>query len=149
MERITARRPWGEAFLPIRRDHIDSPPYEAPNWTAVKRLAVIEDILGDNYDLDQLRGLMTAEREGRLHIAPLKPGDSVYWLLEDEGEYYVTPPEKVDEVGFNGFFTKQLIDGPIDGNVNYIEWGELGESVFLSREEAEAALEKMKEENEP
>lgn len=107
----------------------------------------LPDILG-TFTLERLHELAQAETEGRLHIAPLKPGDSVYWLLEDEGEYYVTPPEKVDEVGFNGFFTKQLIDGPIDGNVNYIEWGELGESVFLSREEAEAALAMMKEDKE-
>ena len=32
------------------------------------RLAAIEDILGDEYDLDRLRELAEADREGRLEI---------------------------------------------------------------------------------
>lgn len=145
MERITARRPWGEAFLPIRRDHIDSPPYEAPNWPAVKRLAVIEDILGDNYDLDQLRGLMTAEREGRLFILQIKPGDCVYWLLEDD-DWYISDPEIVADVGTKGFYLSGVRDSDEPGdNPSFIPWDEIGKSVFLSHKEAEAALAKMKE----
>lgn len=34
------------------------------------RLAFIEDILGDNYDLDRLRDLVKADREGRIKIEP-------------------------------------------------------------------------------
>lgn len=145
MERITARRPWGEAFLPIRRDHIDSPPYEAPNWPAVKRLAVIEDILGDNYDLEQLRGLMTAEREGRLFILQIKPGDSVYWLLEDDG-WYISDPKIVADVGAKGFYTNGVLNlVNLSDNLDFTPWDEIGKTVFLSQEEAEAALAKMKE----
>ena len=33
---------------------------------AVDRLAAIEDILGDEYDLDRLRELAQADREGRV-----------------------------------------------------------------------------------
>ena len=32
------------------------------------RLAAIEDILGDEYDLERLRELAQADREGRVHI---------------------------------------------------------------------------------
>ena len=34
-------------------------------WEAVNRLAAIEDILGDEYDLDRLRELKQADDEGR------------------------------------------------------------------------------------
>ena len=34
----------------------------------VDRLATIEDILGDDYELDRLRELAQADREGRVHI---------------------------------------------------------------------------------
>ena len=34
----------------------------------VDRLGVIEDILGDDYDLERLRELVEADREGRCHI---------------------------------------------------------------------------------
>lgn len=44
-------------------------------WEAVNRLAAIEDILGDEYDLDRLRELAEADREGRCVVLPrLEPG---------------------------------------------------------------------------
>ena len=35
-------------------------------WEAVNRLAAIEDILGDEYDLDRLRELAQADKENRV-----------------------------------------------------------------------------------
>ena len=37
---------------------------------AIDRLATIEDILGDDYDLDRLRELIEADRDGRCFIPP-------------------------------------------------------------------------------
>ena len=45
--------------------------------TAISRLASIEDILGDEYDLEMLKKLAQADQEGRCVILPVKPGDSV------------------------------------------------------------------------
>lgn len=42
------------------------------------RLKKVEDILGDTYDLDHLRELMAAEREGRLLVLPCPIGTPVY-----------------------------------------------------------------------
>ena len=42
--------------------------------SAMGRLAAIEDILGDTYDLDSLRKLMEADREGRCVVLPCKEG---------------------------------------------------------------------------
>lgn len=50
----------------------------------VDRLGVIEDILGDNYDLDHLRELMEADRDGRCVVSPFKPGDQVWVVERDE-----------------------------------------------------------------
>lgn len=77
-------------------------------------------------------------------IVPLMPGDSVYWLLEDNG-WYVTDPEKVADVGTKGFYLGNM-DGSMCDWPSFVPWDELGKNVFRSREEAEAALEKMKEE---
>nr|DAJ24990.1 MAG TPA: hypothetical protein [Caudoviricetes sp.] len=38
--------------------------------SAVNRLAAIEDILGDDYDLDRLRELVEADRDGRCVVIP-------------------------------------------------------------------------------
>lgn len=40
--------------------------------TVVERLAVIEDILGDDYDLDRLRELVEADWDGRCVVLPTK-----------------------------------------------------------------------------
>ena len=42
--------------------------YASQHEAAIHRLASIEDILGDEYDLDRLRELVQADREGRAHI---------------------------------------------------------------------------------
>ena len=42
--------------------------YATEHETAIHRLAAIEDILGDEYDLDRLRELAQADREGRVEI---------------------------------------------------------------------------------
>lgn len=41
------------------------------------RLAPIEDILGDDYNLDRLRERTEADREGRCVVLPCKPGDTI------------------------------------------------------------------------
>lgn len=75
-------------------------------FEAVNRLGEIEDILGDDYDLDRLRELVQADREGRCVVLsePMSPmvqipGDTdVYcpncaqslsggWPLSDAGDY--------------------------------------------------------------
>ena len=104
----------------------------------VDRLAAIEDILGDTYDLDHLRELMEADKR------PLKPGDEVYWLLEDDG-WYVSDGEKVADVGTMGFYLGNL-DGSMCDHPSFIPWDDLGKNCFLSQEAAEAAMAKMKEE---
>ena len=44
------------------------------------RLKKIEDILGDEYDLDRLRELALADREGRCVVLPAGIGDTVYHI---------------------------------------------------------------------
>ena len=110
------------------------------------RLKMIEDILGDTYDLDHLRELVEDERNGRLFLTPVNPGDSVYWLLEDDG-WYISDPEIVADVGTKGFYLSGVRDSVEPGdNPSFVPWDEMGKSVFLSQEDAEAALAKMKEE---
>ena len=53
----------------------------------VERLAAIEDILGDEYDLDELREMAQAKREGRCVVLP-KDG-MVYYIEEAGGEKWI------------------------------------------------------------
>ena len=51
---------------------IDADSVEGSMWLkkVVDRLSAIEDILGDKYDLDRLRELVQADREGRCVVIP-------------------------------------------------------------------------------
>lgn len=62
MERLTIRR---SDFAVARRGSDALSVFQA-----IERLADIEDILGDDYDLDRLRELVEADREMRLVVLP-------------------------------------------------------------------------------
>lgn len=93
--------------------------------TAVDRLSSIEDILGDNYDLDRLRELVEADRDGRLHIFPVKIGETVWFEDPDD----VIRSEKIER--HNAYTCTETIG---------FENSDIGKYVFFSREAAEAAL---------
>lgn len=88
---------------------------------AIKQLAAIMDTLGDDYDLDRLRELVEADRDGRCVVLPCKVGDKLFY--EDEGE-------AIDEV-----VEKIVVDIETDGGIYSPR--DIGYSVYLS---AEAAL---------
>lgn len=55
-----------------------------PDYRRYQRLAAIENILGDDYDLDRLKELVQADREGRCAVTPCKQGDIVYIITEPQ-----------------------------------------------------------------
>ena len=60
LERLTTNRPWETASGDLSNE-------KGYQWIW-KRLNAIENILGDEYDLDRLRELAQADREGRVEI---------------------------------------------------------------------------------
>lgn len=48
------------------------------------RLKRIEDILGDNYDLDRLREIVEADRDGRCFTTTVKVGDYIFFTYDEE-----------------------------------------------------------------
>lgn len=99
-----------------------------PNWKAkaINRLFDIEDILGDEYDLDRLKELVQADRKGRCVVL----SDGSY--TDKDGE----------EALKNAMFILSLTNNGIN---RYIA-DAIAEK--LVREESESALEKMKEDDE-
>lgn len=63
MERLTSKKTWENASQDLASEMVYS-----HIW---KRLAAIEDILGDTYDLDRLREMVVADREGRCVVQPV------------------------------------------------------------------------------
>lgn len=95
---------------------------------ATNRLFAIENILGDEYDLDRLRELAQADREGRCVVLPAKPDQIIYqWRKGDD----CPSVSRLDGVQISG-----------DGEITYPIWSgyltprDFGETVFFTREEA-------------
>lgn len=149
MDRITSRTLSGQAIVPIKPKPMD---YDAPLTNvyepAVDRLAAIEDILGDTYDLDHLRELVTADRERRVHIMPcvIKPGDTLYILgyINSFANVEILGPRTVVRTTAERIYYR-FNHTASSGSILDVSWSDIGKTVFLTREAAEAALAKMKE----
>ena len=133
--------------------------YASQHETAIHRLVTIEDILGDEYDLEDLKKAMwcmqtvkmafaddtsTIERLRELAQADRLIGSNVY---EPNKRGFISVYEIISVhiskcsilVGWN------LIDG-VYSNLNGFEISALGKTVFLTREDAEAALRREQDE---
>lgn len=126
-------------FPPVREDTVDE--FVDCVKDMATRLASIENILGDDYDLEHLKELVEADRDGRCVVFPCKIGDTVY------------------DIQMGKITEKTIISIPflLSKSVNHlclhainnrdalttIDTENLGKTVFLTREEAEAALERM------
>ena len=150
MKRLTERRPNGV----IHVDFIEA------KESVMSRLAAIEDILGDEYDLDLVQKLIQAYREGRYIILkePEQAGISRLRELaqaDREGRCVVLPCKVEDDVYINILgrtlpFTvisiSQMSSTPTFKAqhgirlVYIFKADDVGETVFMTRAEAEAAL---------
>ena len=104
------------------------------------RLADLESLCSFN----RLRELAEADKDGRLVVLPCKVGDTVWANLDGMRH----PRECVIEFVNIGSHVTTIVFSTVDGlreqyGVNHSSFGK---TVFLTREEAEAALEAMKNE---
>lgn len=109
---------------------------------ALIRLSKIEDILGDEYDLDRLKELVQANREGKVILRQIKEGSKVYIILLGR----IFPFDVISAA----WHSKNTVYEAEHGKYLRCTFNDadIGIFAFLTREEAEAALEKMKGGNE-
>lgn len=107
--------------------------------------------LGLNMAPDRLQELAQAEKDGRLVVLPCKVGDTVWTNIAIVGDRYKSAdrpyPVEVVFIGMGEdkrFFHVQYSNG----RVFPFDFDKIGKTVFLTREEAEAALKKGKADNE-
>lgn len=128
-------------FPPVREDTVDE--FVDCVKDMASRLALIENILGEDYDLDRLKELVEADRDGRCVVLPCKIGDTVYDILMGK----ITEKTIISIPFLMSKSVNHLCLQAINNRdaLTTIETENLGKTVFLTREEAEAALEEMKE----
>ena len=90
--------------------------------------------------------LMEANRDGRLVVLPCKAGDMLYEVTGRKTiSVYKVRAIRVELFGL--FIEWDIIEGFVWQSLTGINAGEIGKTVFLTREEAEKALEAMKDGN--
>ena len=90
-----------------------------------------------NCDLDRLEKLAEADRDGRLVVLPCKVGDMVYFTLLGR----IIEKQVFSIVSFSD--STRIYCG---GTSEYFRPEDIGKTFFLTREEAEKALEAKKDE---
>lgn len=141
MKRLTEHRDNGVILVDVSKQ----------NESAVHRLAAIENILGDEYDLDRLRELAQADRDGRCVVMPFKDWLDIVFGDQDvfygiDTSYQENPIREiiVDSSSrctwYDGWKTVVLKGYDENG----LDWEflpeEIGKTVFLTKEAAEAVL---------
>lgn len=137
MKRLTSKRNWEEAKSDLKHEmgysHI---------W---KRLAEIENILGDDgddYNLDRLKELVQADREGRCVVLPCKLHDKVFFI--ENGCVKETEVDSFHSWTSGLWKMSTYTDRMFDHWKGYeIDFAGINKTIFLTRKEAEAALERM------
>ena len=131
MKRLTGRKD-GRTYI------VGCPDFALPKIAGliiqqtVDRLAAIEDILGDEYDLGKLMELVQAKRKGRCIVLPCKKGDTVWRIVHDAAPH-ITKDRCTDIKYENRDIWVHLIGDRVMGGWNF------GKLLFLTCEEAEAA----------
>ncbi len=134
MKRLTKRNSDGTVSQMLRI-------YDKPVFY---RLVAIEDILGDDYNLDRLRELVQADRDGRCVVLLRKPyyklysGEEIY-IVED-GEVYMDHVQEVD-LSESDHEKNKVEAWYYTGNDFAFTEREWGKTVFPTREDAEGRAE--------
>ena len=93
------------------------------------------------YDLGRLVNLAEADKDGRVVVRPYRIDAAVYVLVKDEAVFYPETngwyigKETIGAITQDGFYLGDPEEGSFEPN------DEIGKTVFLACEEAEAALE--------
>ena len=95
-------------------------------------------------NLDRLEKLAEADRADRLVVLPCQSGEHVFALLDNQTHIWECEVEHAVLDGWRKVFAIRPLGHSKDSY--YAPFGAFGQSIFLTREEAEAALKAMKDE---
>ncbi len=155
MERLTER--WGEGDVWVKEhDYVSAAhrlaAYEDTGLTPEEFHAYwvfLEDMIGEqkaSEALDRFRQLVKADRDGRVVVLPCKVGDRLYEVTGRKTiSVYKVRAICVELFGL--FIEWDIVEGFVWQSLSGINAGELGKTVFLTRKEAEKALEAMNDGN--
>ena len=145
---ITQRFVVQQLILDYLRAREDVRAYEATGLTPEQcenAKAIIESAFSDDTSkAERIRELLKADKDGRLVVLPCKVGDTV-WIIPD-GKNFCLECE-VEFVNIGNLYITIVLCAKDGLREQYgVVAAAFGKTVFLTREEAEKALEAMKDE---
>ena len=131
------------AHCPLLRQYLDT----GMTPEAFQSFVVFfQDLIGNqkaSEALDRFRQLVKADRDGRVVVLPCQSGEHVFALLDNQTHVWECEVEHAVLDGWRKVFAIRPLGHSKDSY--YAPFGAFGQSVFLTREEAEKALEAMKD----
>lgn len=123
--------------------------YEDTSMTPVEVSTLVKDwndlctIVVECGGISRVKVLAESDKDGRLVVLPCKAGDTVYEVTSRKtiSEYQV---KAIRVELFCTFIEWDIVAGFVDKTIFGVPVDEIGKTVFLTREAAEAALEAMK-----
>lgn len=99
----------------------------------------------DTSEVERLRELYKADKEGRVVVLPCKVGDTIYFARANPILQYKVTGYEMGEASISQVRSKH-VDKETGLTFNFtFRPGSIGKTVFLSREEAEKALQEMED----
>ncbi len=97
--------------------------------------------------LEKFNRYKKLEEQGRLLKLPCKPHDKLYWISDqdEDAEFSHEPIEEVEvcNIDYNGYSLQLWFADKGAKEFPVLEVSSIGEELFYSREEAEAALKEL------
>lgn len=132
------------AHCPMLREYLDTELTPEEVSELIKDWSDLCTIIGECGGIDRLRTLAEADKDGRLVVLPCKVGDRLYEVTGRKTiSVYKVKAIRVEL--FVLFIEWDIVEGFVWQSLSGINAGEIGKTVFLTREEAEKALEAMKD----
>lgn len=103
-----------------------------------------DEAISKGVPFKRIVALMEADRAGRLVVLPCQSGEHVFALLDNQTHVWECEVEHAVLDGWRKVFAIRPLGRSKDSY--YAPFGAFGQSIFLTHEEAEAALEAMKDE---
>lgn len=102
-----------------------------------------DEAISKGVPFKRIVALMEADRAGRLVVLPCQSGEHVFALLDDQTHVWECEVEHAVLDGWRKVFAIRPLGRSKDSY--YAPFGAFGQTVFLTREAAEKALEAMKD----
>lgn len=103
-----------------------------------------ETLSGCDYSISRMVELMKADVEGRVVVLPCNVGDTVYFVNAKQILEFAVVGYAVDETGISWVYSEH-VDKTGHTNERTFSPDRIGKTTFLTREEAEKALQEMED----